>query len=147
MIRSWRLEAGLHIKGHFHGFIICLKVFLSKVVPIEKFVPYNQRGLICTENKSLGRLCNPCFYEFWVVPSVNVSKLICRSRICKFWRSPVIDSKKSIPPANVAWQAGTSNRVVILAHPQSRQRRYLKSRYGGQEPSRHRVVVPVRQPM
>jgi len=27
--------------------------------------------------------------------------------------SPGIDSKESIPPAYVAWQAGTSNRVVV----------------------------------
>jgi hypothetical protein len=30
-------------------------------------------------------------------------------------RSPGIDSKESIPPAFVAWQAGTPKRVVVLA--------------------------------
>ncbi len=35
-----------------------------------------------------------------------------RARICKRLRSPGIDFKESIPPAYVAWRAGTSNRVV-----------------------------------
>ncbi len=36
------------------------------------------------------------------------------ARICKRLRSPGIDSKEPIPPAyNVAWEAGTSNRVVV----------------------------------
>ncbi len=34
-----------------------------------------------------------------------------RIRICKRLMSPGIDSKESIPPASVAWQAGTLNRV------------------------------------
>jgi len=34
-------------------------------------------------------------------------------RICKRLRSPGIDPKESIPPAYVAWQAGTSNRLVV----------------------------------
>ncbi len=38
-----------------------------------------------------------------------------RARICKHLRSPGIDSKESIPPVNVAWRAGTSNRVVVPA--------------------------------
>ncbi len=38
------------------------------------------------------------------------------ARICKRLGSPGIDSKEPIPPAyNVAWGAGTSNRVVIQA--------------------------------
>ncbi len=39
------------------------------------------------------------------------------ARICKCLRSPGIDSKESIPPAYVAWRAGTSNRVVVPARP------------------------------
>ncbi len=35
--------------------------------------------------------------------------------IFKLLRSPGIDSKESIPPAYVVWQAGTSNRVGIQA--------------------------------
>jgi hypothetical protein len=38
-----------------------------------------------------------------------------RARICKRLRSPGIDSKESIPPANAAWQAGTTNRVIAQA--------------------------------
>jgi hypothetical protein len=37
------------------------------------------------------------------------------ARICKRLRSSEIDSKKSIPPAFVAWLAGTSNGVVVPA--------------------------------
>ena len=37
------------------------------------------------------------------------------ARICKRLRSPVIDSKDTIPPAYVAWRTGTSNRVVVPA--------------------------------
>jgi hypothetical protein len=40
---------------------------------------------------------------------------IIRARICKHLRSPAIDSRKLIPPAYVAWRAGTSNRVVVPA--------------------------------
>ncbi len=38
-----------------------------------------------------------------------------RARICKRLGSPGIDSKEPIPPAYVAWRAGTSNKVVVLA--------------------------------
>jgi hypothetical protein len=44
-----------------------------------------------------------------------------RARICKRFRSPGIDSKESIPPAYVAWRAGTSNRIIVPAH-QARNR-------------------------
>jgi|688.fasta_scaffold2094927_1 hypothetical protein len=40
---------------------------------------------------------------------------ISRARICKRLRSPGIDYKELIPPVYVAWRAGTSNRVVVLA--------------------------------
>ncbi len=36
-----------------------------------------------------------------------------RARIYKHLRSLGIDSRDSIPPAYVAWRAGTSNRVVV----------------------------------
>jgi hypothetical protein len=35
-----------------------------------------------------------------------------QSRICKRLRSPGIDSKASIPPAYVAWRAGTTTRFI-----------------------------------
>jgi hypothetical protein len=38
-----------------------------------------------------------------------------RARICKRLRRPGIDSEDSIPPACVAWRAGTTNRVVVQA--------------------------------
>jgi hypothetical protein len=34
---------------------------------------------------------------------------------CKRLRRPEIDSEDSIPPAYVAWRAGTTNRVVVPA--------------------------------
>ncbi len=37
------------------------------------------------------------------------------ARICKRLSSPGIDSKESIPPAYVAWLAGTSNKVFVPA--------------------------------
>ncbi len=42
--------------------------------------------------------------------------LTTRARIRKRLRSPGIGSKESIPPACVARQAGTTNRVIVLAH-------------------------------
>jgi hypothetical protein len=47
-----------------------------------------------------------------------------RARICKHLRSAGIDSKESIPPAYVAWWAGTTNRVVKAGN------RYLGSLKG-----------------
>ncbi len=38
-----------------------------------------------------------------------------RARICNHLWSPGIDSEETIPPAHVAWQAGTTNRVVVPA--------------------------------
>ncbi len=38
-------------------------------------------------------------------------------RICKCLRSPGIDSEESIPPAYVAWRAGTTNRVSYGTGP------------------------------
>jgi hypothetical protein len=43
------------------------------------------------------------------------------SRICKCLRSPGIDSEEAIPPAYVAWRAGTTNRVIVPAR-QARNR-------------------------
>ncbi len=36
-----------------------------------------------------------------------------RAHICKHLWSPGIDSEEPIPPAYAAWQAGTTNRVVV----------------------------------
>ncbi len=37
-----------------------------------------------------------------------------RTRICIRLRSPGINFEESIPPAYVAWRAGTTNRVFIM---------------------------------
>ncbi len=48
-----------------------------------------------------------------------------RARVCKRLRSPLIDSKESIPPAYVKnWQAGTTNKIVV---PGSRLHRLVES--------------------
>jgi hypothetical protein len=40
-----------------------------------------------------------------------------RAQFFKRLRSPAIDSKESIPSDYVAWGAGTTNRVIVLARP------------------------------
>ena len=67
-----------------------------------------------------------------------------RARICKRLTRPGIDSEDSIPPAYVAWRAGTTNRVVV----QARQavNRFLGSFKGlqiraqGQDRTRSKIV-------
>jgi hypothetical protein len=45
-----------------------------------------------------------------------------RARICKRFWSPGIDSDGPIPPAYVAWRAGTTNSVVVQArHAENRR--------------------------
>ncbi len=44
--------------------------------------------------------------------------------LCKCLLSPEIDSDESIPPACEVWQAGTINRVVVLARQSGN--RFLK---------------------
>jgi hypothetical protein len=45
---------------------------------------------------------------------VSLSQSSCDgARICKRLRNPGIESKESIPPAYVAWRAGTINWVVV----------------------------------
>jgi hypothetical protein len=53
-------------------------------------------------------------HSIWNIYSMP-TKTVCRSRICKRLMSPGFNSKESIPPAYVAWRAGTSNRVVVPA--------------------------------
>jgi hypothetical protein len=48
---------------------------------------------------------------------IELSYLPARGRICKRLWSPGIDSEEPIPPAYAAWQAGTTNRVVVPARP------------------------------
>jgi hypothetical protein len=49
-----------------------------------------------------------------VADTVRIREVV-RARICKRFRSPEIDSEESITPAFVAWQAGTTYRVVVPA--------------------------------
>ncbi len=51
-----------------------------------------------------------------------------RARICKRLRRPGIDSEDSIPPAYVAWRAGTTNKVIVPAR--QAENRFLGSTKG-----------------
>jgi hypothetical protein len=46
---------------------------------------------------------------------IGLSHRPARARICKHLWSPGIDSEDSIPPAYLAWRAGTTNRIIVLA--------------------------------
>ncbi len=56
--------------------------------------------------------------------------------------NPGIDSKESISPAYVAWRAGT---IMGTIYSTAIQCLNFWTTYGGQEPSRNRVLVPARQ--
>jgi hypothetical protein len=59
----------------------------------------------------------------WIIDSDNLPSrtflgnffVLLRARTCNHLWSPGIDSEETIPPAHVAWQAGTTNRVVVPA--------------------------------
>jgi hypothetical protein len=46
-------------------------------------------------------------------------RLHCRDGIFKLRRSPGMDSKESIPPANVAWRAGVTTLFYLVPIPHS----------------------------
>ncbi len=46
---------------------------------------------------------------------IGLTNRLARARLCKRLWSPGIDTEETIPPAYVAWQAGTTNRVVVPA--------------------------------
>jgi hypothetical protein len=55
-------------------------------------------------------------WSFFPVSSLNIYyKDATRTRIFKLLRSPRIDSKESIPPAYVAWWAGTTTLSLLGA--------------------------------
>jgi hypothetical protein len=54
------------------------------------------------------------FLDNSVLDSGDFSRIL-QARICKRLKSPEIDSKESIPPAYLAWWAGSANRVVVPA--------------------------------
>ncbi len=49
------------------------------------------------------------------LPYARPHPFLQQARICKRLRSPGIDSKKSIPPAYVAWRVGTITLFVVPA--------------------------------
>ncbi len=50
-----------------------------------------------------------------LIPYAFFNKTFSWARICKRLCSPGINSEESIPPAYVAWRAGTKNWVVVPA--------------------------------
>jgi hypothetical protein len=54
-----------------------------------------------------------CFSTSCPESSASCSPKRIRARIFKLLRSPRIDSKESIPPAHVAWRAGTTTVFLI----------------------------------
>ncbi len=57
------------------------------------------------------------YFDSFIFWDIFILDLVLYSTgVCTRLKSPEIDSKESIPPAYVAWQAGTSNRVVVPAH-------------------------------
>ncbi len=74
------------------------------------------------ENERREHLMSYLFFPFQEVAGLCVeTHLVCsvpreysRDSKCKLLRSPRINSEESIPPAYVTWQAGTTNRVIIL---------------------------------
>jgi hypothetical protein len=68
----------------------------------------------CTEPNLISYLLSLLQIPMWL-PQVAL-KLELGARICKSLWSPGFDSDGPIPPAYVAWRAGTTNRVVVQAH-------------------------------
>jgi hypothetical protein len=66
-------------------------------------------------------------------------KNMSRARICKCLKRPEIDSQDSIPPAYVAWRAGTSNRIVVPARQAGN--RFLCSLKGLQIRALHTILT------
>jgi hypothetical protein len=64
----------------------------------------------------------------WNRVGIGLSYQPARARICKCLWSPGINSEESISPAYVAWRAGTTNRVVVLAR--RAENRFLNSLKG-----------------
>jgi hypothetical protein len=77
-----------------------------------------EQSVEARERVGLGLLYRPTRLlgiDSWAPQKFKIPALVLSStwaRICKHLRSPGIDSKELIPPAYVAWQADTSNRVV-----------------------------------
>jgi len=59
--------------------------------------------------------CRESFFECFLVNYEDFCTFLQTTCICNRLWSPRIYSEKSIPPAYVARQAGTKNRVVVLA--------------------------------
>jgi hypothetical protein len=90
-------------------------VFLNVLGPRNWFQGMNSASLCSLA----GRYDNPipprflAPIDFLKIPAQFTD--LYRARICKrLWR-PGIDAEESIPPAYVAWRAGTTNRVVVPA--------------------------------
>ncbi len=98
-----------------------LQFVITNRLSLISHLNWNDRSIPLTYDRNNSITLNVNFL-FLVVPDRLDGGLFCtflrcdvRARICKRIRSTGIDSKESIPPTYVAWRAGTSNRVVVLA--------------------------------
>ncbi len=66
---------------------------------------------------------------------MNIATYLFRARIFKLLRSPRIDSKESIPPAYVAWRAGTPILLLLGSQPHKIVKNSSTALY--QNPYRH----------
>jgi hypothetical protein len=109
-------------------FFICFATRTNIFSALSDFLKYNSSSLDESRRRSpLSLLLSrnrPIAVLAWVspIPMAVATRHAAlplgtafRARICKRLRSPGIDFKKSIPPAYVAWRAGTSKRVVVPA--------------------------------
>ncbi len=80
---------------------------------------YLNNGLIRFEYRvsqfKNGASQNPFYAGIYFSQWIDSVLINAWARICKRLWSPGIDSKESIPPAYVAWRAGTTNRVFLPA--------------------------------
>ncbi len=103
-------EFRLILEFCLHFFQIAMLRFLNNTVfhGVSRLANTESRARICKRLRNRFRQAGNLF-----LGSLKGYKF--RTRICKRSRRSGIDSEDSIPPAYVAWRAGTTNRVVVPA--------------------------------
>ncbi len=93
--------------------IIQVVTWFCRSLSVHKFVLSltNLNLQTCAKSFKDFLICGIIFKD--VVIRGKKTPLVAWARICKRLRRPGIDSEDSIPPAYVAWQADTTNRVVV----------------------------------
>jgi hypothetical protein len=88
--------------------VYCCPYLLSDLLPPPPLPNVQYMQTVCDCGGVLKCTVDHILQEFYTL-------FLTRARICKRLRRPGIDSEDSIPPTFVAWQAGTTNRVVVPA--------------------------------